>query len=118
MTSSYDIEKAILVSVLENEFIGNNKEIINVELNPSHFTDEFHIMLVNGINRLKELDMPVNTDFLREQYMKVNKWNISHDNKMIEIMVHNPIGSLSLFSKYIKQLERNFIDSFDRRLAI
>jgi len=118
MTSSFYIEQSILVSVLENEFIGNDKEIINIELNHKHFTDEFHIMLVKGINRLKELDMPINTDFIREQYIKVNKWNISHDNKMLAIMVHNPIGSLELFSKYIKQLENNFINSFDRRLAI
>jgi len=105
-SATYDIEKSIIVSVIENSFIGNDNRIVDVSLNSSYFNDSFHKLIVNAINRLKELGEPIDSDFIRLKFIEVKKWNTDYDNKLIEIMYHNPIGTLDLFNSYYSKLKK------------
>jgi hypothetical protein len=104
MIDTTDIERSILVSVLEQQFIGTDPKIIDAELDPKFFRDPFCRKLVKGINRLKELDEPINTDFLRLKFMEAKAWEIKDDLELIQIITHNPIGTLRLFSAYYSKL--------------
>jgi len=111
MSNTYQIEKSVIASVLNYE-----KEI---ELNPSHFTNEFHIKLVKGINRLKELDMPIDFELLRNKFLSANKWTISEDNQLIDIMTNTtPFGSDELFNKYVSVIDKEYVNNLDRRFAV
>ncbi|MCW8932196.1 MAG: hypothetical protein OQL19_18425 [Gammaproteobacteria bacterium] len=102
-----DIERAVLCSVLEADFLNSDKRIKDIELRGGMFTDKFHKLMVNAINRLKELKEPINTDFLRLRFMQANKWQLDYDAKLIEIIAHQPIATYDLFNSYYQQLRKN-----------
>lgn len=102
-----DIERAVLCSILEAEFVQSDARILNVELRERMFTDDFHKLMVKAINRLKELGEPINTDFLRLRFMQGNKWRVDYDCKLIEIIAHRPIATYELFNSYYQQLKKN-----------
>ena len=102
-----DIERAVLCSVLEADFVNADQRIQDVELRDGMFTDRFHKLIVKAINRLKELQEPINTDFLRLRFMQANKWQLDYDSKLLEIMVHQPIATFEQFNSYYVQLKKN-----------
>ena len=111
MNNTYFIERSLIASVLNYE-----KEI---ELNPNHFTNEFHIKLIKGINRLKELDMPLDFEVLRNKFLEANKWNTHEDNQLIDIMTNTtPFGSNKLFNEYVNVIKKEYVNNLDRRFAV
>ena len=111
MNNTYYIEKAVLASVLNSE--------IHHDLNANKFSTMFHKKLVNGINRLKELKEHIDFETLRNKFLKANKWTFEQDNMLIELMSNTtPFSTQDIFSKYIKIIDNEYINSFDRRLAI
>ena len=112
------IEKTIIVSALESDFICADKRIREHYLDPELFTDSFHKLLVKGINRLKELDMPMDFELLRDKMLQGRNWSIHHDNALIEIMTHRAFGTYDIFMQYYKLLEKNKMNSFDLEVAI
>ena len=107
---SLEIEKSILVSILEHDFVVSDKRILEVELSAEYFTHPIHKLFINAINRLKELDEPVNSDFLRAKFIEGHKWDeLSHEVQLLEIIASNPLGSLYLFESYLKVLEDEYM---------
>ena len=109
-----NIEQLILVSILEHNFIPSDSRILQVELNPNFFTDENHKVFVKAINRLKQLNEPIDSDTMRMKFIDANAWDksikihISMEQSLLEIMSHNPAGSYDLFMKYYAILEQNY----------
>ena len=109
-----NIERLILCSVLENYHIGADPKILCVELDSKYFESKHHKILVNAINRLKELDEPIDSDTVREKFKSVGKWdNVMIDNIMLEdallsIMVTTPAGSYEMFMKYYNFLKKSY----------
>lgn len=114
MLHTENIEKSILVSVLEAEFVNSDRRIVEMNLNADYFSNGFHKMLVKGINRLKELNDPVNTDMLRYRFISANKWDYKLDDLLMEIMAHNPL-QYDNFTRYYSLLEKEY---FSEKLAI
>jgi len=111
MNNTYFIERSLIASVLNYE-----KE---AELNPSHFSNEFHRKLATGINRLKELEMPIDFEVLRNKFLEANKWTTHEDNQLIDIMTNTtPFGSDKLFNAYADILKKEYVNSLDRRFAV
>ena len=111
MNNTQNIERTIIASVLNSEIEHN--------LNPHYFTNEFHKKLVNGINRLKELDEGIDFELLRYKFIKARKWTINEDTELLMIMTHTtPFASQELFDAYYGVLEREYRYSADRRMAI
>lgn len=100
-----NIERNLLCSVLEHNFIGNDKRIMEVELDSSVFSDKYHKLIVNGINRLKELKEPVDSDVLKIKFEGAKKWDFQLEYVILEILTANPIGTYDLFMSYYKILE-------------
>jgi len=116
MQDSYSIEKSILVSILEHDFICNDDAIMQVTLNDAVFTHPIHKLFIKAINRLKELNEPINSDFLRERFVQGGRWDIlGHEVQLLEIMSHTPLATLYLFKSYLKLLEDNYMMS---RIAV
>ena len=115
MTSTHSIEQSILCSVIENSHIGGDKKIIEEKLIPEHFTDSFHVKITKAINRLKELDEPIDTDYIRMKFMDAKQWGLVDDNKLIELISHTPFGTYKHFKFYIDVIAKKF---FETRLAI
>jgi len=112
MNNTYSIEKTILVSVLEHDFIQNDKEILKVPLNAEIFSHPIHKLFVNAINRLKQLDEPTSSDFMRARFLKANKWDkLTHEVQLLEILSHNPLATVKLFKSYLKILEDKYMMS-------
>ena len=111
MNNTYYIEKALLASALNSE--------IPFELDANKFSTMFHRKLVNGINRLKQLKEYVDFETLRNKFLEANKWTLEEDNMLMDIMSNTtPFSSPKILSEYIKILDNEYINSFDRRLAI
>lgn len=102
----YNFEVTVLCSVLENIHIGGDKRIMEAELKESYFNNIFHRLLVRGINRLKALGEPVNTDFLRQRFVDAGKWDFVKDHALIDIISHNPCGTFELFDHYLGELKK------------
>ena len=102
-----NIERAVLVSIIESDFVQSDNRILIAELRAGMFTNNFHKLIVNAINRLRELKEPINTDFLRLRFMQANKWSLDYDNQLLEIITHQPIATFDLFNSYYQQLKKN-----------
>jgi len=109
-----NIEKSLLASVLNSA----NSEI-DIKLDKNFFTVAFHKKLIAGINRLRELNKPIDFELLRNSFIKANKWSLNEDNALIDIMTSTtPFGSNNLFNQYYKHLENTYFENFDMRLAV
>lgn len=102
-----NIEKSILCTVLENSIIGGDEKIVKVKLEANLFIVPFHKKLVSGIHRVKELNIPLDTDTVRAKFQQANKWTMQEDNMLIEIISHNCFGSYELFIRYYNLLKEN-----------
>ena len=111
MNSTYYIEKSILASILNSELI--------YELSANKFTNMFHRKLVNGINRLKELGEYIDFETLRNKFLNANKWTFEEDNMLIDLMSNTtPFSTQKIFDEYMRIIDNEYLESFDRRLAI
>ena len=119
MNSTYYIEKSILASILNSE--------LTYELSANKFTNMFHRKLVNGINRLKELGEYIDFETLRNKFLKDNEWTFEEDNKwtfeednMLTDLMSNttPFSTQKIFDEYMRIIDNEYLESFDRRLAI
>jgi len=117
MSNYINIERAILCTVLENEFITANDYIREFALVEEYFTTPFHKFLVRGINRLKELNEPVDTDTLMVRFRDANKWAISYDDELLNVITTNSLGE-TLFKQYNELLEKNYFESHRRGITI
>lgn len=106
-----NIERALIASLLNNEQ--------SHEVNAKHFTNTFHIKLINGYNRLKELQEPIDFELLRNKFIKANKWSIQEDNMLLDIMCNTtPFGSKEMLNRYYDVLKQDYNENSDRRYAI
>jgi len=111
MTNTYFIERGVIASLLNYE----REE----EVNPQHFTNEFHRKLIIGINKLKELDMPIDFEILRNKFISVHKWATHEDNQLIDIMTNTtPFRSTELFNGYMEIIKKEYVNNLDRRFAV
>jgi len=101
------IEKVVIVSKLEADFIGADKRIRDFRLEPRIFKNKFHKKIAIGINRLVELNLPLDFEVLRDRFLRANKWSLIEDDMLIEIMTHNAFGSWDIFERYYKLLEED-----------
>jgi len=113
MNSNFHIERSILASVL------CNVNCISFDLDPNHFSNPFHRKLVNGINRLKELDMPIDFEILSKKFIDDRKWSVQEHNALYEMLTHtSPFGSQEAFDNYYEILKKSYKLEADRRFAI
>ena len=56
-----NLERSLLCTVLENDFINRDKRISDFNLDEIYFFFEQHKFLIRGMKRLKELNEPVVT---------------------------------------------------------
>lgn len=109
-----NIERSLLVSVLEHNFIQNDKKILEVILNPDYFNHPHHKIFVKAINRLKELDEPIDSDTMRHKFLHAEKWDknivadITMEDSLLNIMTHNPFTTFYLFNKYYNLLKNEY----------
>jgi len=111
MGETYNLERSILASLLSSE--------IEVEIDKNYFTNTFHQKLAVGINRLKELQLSVDFELLRNSYIKAKKWTFEEDNMLTDIMINTtPFGSHKIVEDYINVLKESYRNNLDRRYAI
>lgn len=109
-----NIERMLLCSILEHNFIPSEDKIMTVELDAKYFTHKNHKVFVNAINRLKELDEPIDSDTIRHKFNKVGRWEnvireeMSQEQSLLEIMTARGIGSHSLFMNYYNFLKNDY----------
>ena len=115
--NSHSIEKSILVSILESDFLPIEREILNIQLKHELFIDRNHKLFVKAINRLRELDEPSNSDSLRQKFIDAKKWSTDVETSLLEIMSHNSLGTVKLFSHFYGVLEKNHKKLLVKRLA-
>ena len=104
-----NIERNILCSVLEHNFIDNDKKIIDEVLEYSIFSKE-HQLFVKSIKRLKELDEPVDADTIRLKLQEANKWDFYLEESLLKIISSNPFESYEIFKSYLDLLEKQAVD--------
>jgi len=102
-----NIERSILCSILEHNFINNDKKIVSTVLDANLFQDKHHRLFANSINRLRELDKPIDSDMLRLKLIEAKKWDFYMEDSLMKIMTCNPFGSYYVFDKYYKTLRSN-----------
>lgn len=111
MNNTYHIERAIIASLLNYE--------TETEANPQHFTNEFHRKLITGYNRLKELELPIDFEILRNKFETANKWTPQEDNQLMDIMTNTtPFGSKDLLNGYLEVMKKEYVNNLDRRFAV
>ena len=111
-----NIERNILCSILEHNFIGNDKKIFSTILNVDYFSDKHHKLFASSINRLRELDEPIDSDMVRLKLQSVKKWDFYLEDSLLKIMGANPLGTHDLFMQYYKVLEKHNVESERFRL--
>ena len=111
MNNNFALERAVLASVLNGE--------VQADLDPNYFQTPFHKKLVNGINRLKELDLPIDFELLRNKFLKSGKWSFQEDNTLVELMTHTmPFSTQMLFDAYYDVLKRSYYERMDSRVSV
>lgn len=112
-----NLERSILCTVLENDFINRDKRISDFNLDERYFFFEQHKFLIRGISRLKELNEPVGTDMLRYKIQKANKWSnqtfsnfVSLDECLLNIISSTPF-TYDLLIRYYDVLKKDYEDS-------
>ena len=116
MNNNFALERSIIASVLNASKYNTE---IEADLDVNYFQAPFHKKLVNGINRLKELDLPTDFELLRNKFLKSGKWSFQEDNALIELMTHTmPFSTQMLFDTYYDVLKRDYKMNLDRRLEI
>jgi len=113
-----NIERNILSSILEYNFIQSEKKILNEILDYRIFIDKHHILFVKSINRLKELDEVVDSDTIRLKLQEVNKWDFYLEQSLLDIMTAQPFSSYKLFKDYLNILEENYKQSKRNKIAM
>lgn len=106
--SIINIERNIICTLLEGSFVNSEVRAEDIEINKNYFTLEEHRVIINGINRLKELNEPVDSDMIRLKFSEANRWNARLESALMNIMLANLFGSKSLFSRYYSILENNY----------
>ncbi len=101
-----DIERAILVSVLEAQFVGSSEEIVKFSLDSEVFIHPTHKLLVKSIERLKELGEPIDTDYVRAKLIDSERWRVGMDEDLLNIMTHQPLGTFTQFIHYYNLLSK------------
>jgi hypothetical protein len=115
-----NIERSILVSVLEHDFIDGDSEIMKVALNSDYFEYPHHKIFVKAINRLKELSEPICSDTMRDKFINARGWDksivadISMEESLLNIMVSQPFTKLSIFNSYYNVLKV----TYERKMKI
>ena len=110
---THNIERCVLASVLNFE-----NTLSDIALDKNFFTDAFHIKLVVGINRLKEIDAPIDFEVLRKHYIKAKKWSYQEDAMLIDMVSNTtPFGTKHMFSQYLNILRVAYIDRLSLRIA-
>ena len=112
-----NIERSILCSILEHNFIGNDKRISAIVLNANYFEDQHHKLFATSINRLRELGEPIDSDMVRLKLISVKKWDFYLEDSLLKIMSSNPFGTYDLFNDYYKTLE-NYYNSNTKLLQL
>jgi len=107
MTTNFNIEQTLLVSILEHDHILSDKKILDVKLESSYFSEPFHKKLVSGVNRLKDLNLPICTVLLRKRFVEANKWSLQEDNQLIELMTHNPMATYNGFVSFYNEIKKD-----------
>ena len=112
-----NLERSLLCTVLENDFINRDKRISDFNLDEIYFFFEQHKFLIRGMKRLKELNEPVGTDILRYKIQKANKWSnqtfsnfVSLDECLSSIISATPF-TYDLFIRYYDVLKKDYEDS-------
>ncbi len=100
----FEIEKSILCSILEQDFISSDAKIVNYVISDNDFELQEHKLIAKAIIRLKELNEPICSDMVRDKYMSVNKWSNRLESVLLEIMIHNPFATFTIFDKYYQEL--------------
>lgn len=99
-----NIEKTILATILENDFLMMDSRIHEFKIEHKYFTGD-NIFIVKAINRLKELDEPVCTDTLWDKLVNNATWEqrqknaIKYEELLIDIIARN-IFSYKIMIKY------------------
>ena len=104
------IEKALIASVFDanDPFTEDLKLIREFVLNPKYFTDHFTRLMAMSINRLRELDLPIDFELAREKLAGAGKWCLAFDDALIELMTHKGFSTFSTFKEYYAILRENY----------
>ena len=102
----HNIERSLLCSILELHFVNSDEAILKHELNHELFTNPTHKLLVKAINRLRVLDEPITTDYVREKLLGAGAWTLQQDNELVDIISAQPLGTYDLWIGYYKLLEQ------------
>jgi hypothetical protein len=103
----HNIERSLLCSILELHFVNSDEAILKHELNHELFTNPTHKLLVKAINRLRVLNEPITTDFVRAKLIGAGAWTLQQDNELLDIISAQPLGTYDLWIGYYKLLEQN-----------
>ena len=115
-----NIERTILCTVLENDFINNDERIRKFILDHEYFTLDTHKVIVKAINRLIELGEPANTDNLRHKMIKhsMHKTSIFKyvglDDVLTDIISSNAV-SYEVLKGYYDILKKDYQDDLKQK---
>ena len=104
------IEQSILATLIFAYSYLNKDEakaIHNLKIQKEFFSNNFYRKLFIGLQRLKELDLPIDEVILRDKFISANKWSLQEDNMLIELLTHNCL-TLSSFKSYLSTLEDKY----------
>jgi|GEM_PF-3510686 len=108
-----NIETSIVCTILENNFISMDKNITNFKIEDKYFNSPELRFIVKGINRLKELDEPIDLDILKyyiyksDNYLRVFSSCFMLDDFLIKLISSNSLTYNSL-CKYYDILKKEY----------
>jgi hypothetical protein len=111
-----NIEKALICSVLMSDFSPEQKQILDFVLDPDLFTHGHNRLFVKSINRLKELDLPVEELTLHVKLKPVMTMQI--ENELIDILTQNPFGTINTFKAYYDMLKEAKYEQHKARVQL
>lgn len=112
------IERMILCTILENQFLLNNESIKHYPIESNIFTTKSRRKIANGIIYLKKQDEPIDAELLRMKAIKANKWDENDEHELTAIIANKPSGSYETLDKYYLILKRYYKQELDRRYAV
>ena len=118
MSKLYAIERSIISSIVNFPFNDEDKKILEVNLDPDIFEDQFFNYLVRFINELRLKKLPTDLDYIQGVMISKGIWTIEHERRFLEIMSFAGFGSYGTFIEYLNLLKQNYKETHTAKVQL
>jgi replicative DNA helicase len=112
--STYNIEQAVLASVMFHDINDFNGAVNNAELKEEWFTTQPHKIIAKTIKKLREKNMTTSMEMVLHVLSKNNLHEAMYE--VVNVCSSTPVGSHQTFNDYVNIIKNNLKDT-KRRLV-